>query len=466
MRSKQHNLLDNLISMQFYKKVLLSFLALGLLTAPVYAATFDIETPVALFSTSLVSKISTTATSMQLVSGLTYDGVNLASSTYSFIIDEGTAAQEFVKADCTAAVCTNMQRGLSAITGTTTIPALEQIHLRGASVKITDAAILLNLTRILQGIGMFPSSLFYSSNLTVASSTNQIPYAAWIYNNFVNKSEAQTVNGAKSFTGAASFAASVDLGSTKITSLATPTAPSDGANKSYVDGVALVSAPNADTVTKGVTEEATVAEINAATAAGSTGAQLFVNPAFLAVSTYASTTVALTEMPRSGFPSNTQNIIPLFDYKNTSLSCGQITFPTLIKANSFSVEATTIAGRGGAAGNVKFALFAENGSTQLFATTTFISTAGVNTFPLASQISISPGNYYLCVVPVGTADVDLRTYQPLNTAILSFTSVSGKPYLQGTTTVSAGAMPSTISPNALTATTYNIQSTLITRFDN
>ena len=56
--------------------------------------------------------------------------------------------------------------------------------------------------------------------------------------------------------------------------------------KNYMDEIALVSAPDADANTKGVVEEATTAEIDADTATGSTGAELFVAPDALATSKY------------------------------------------------------------------------------------------------------------------------------------------------------------------------------------
>jgi hypothetical protein len=58
--------------------------------------------------------------------------------------------------------------------------------------------------------------------------------------------------------------------------------PSQKAVKAYVDTGGNV---NASTTTKGIVEEATQAEVDAGTAAGATGARLFVNPSTLASST-------------------------------------------------------------------------------------------------------------------------------------------------------------------------------------
>lgn len=126
-------------------------------------ASLDVPTVVALFETSLASAISSTATSFTLTSAADLTGTALASSTYAFIIDEGTASQELVIADCTSTACANAQRGISVVTGTTTVAALEHSHRRGASVKITDGPQLNILSRIVNGVGTFPNKISYKS---------------------------------------------------------------------------------------------------------------------------------------------------------------------------------------------------------------------------------------------------------------------------------------------------------------
>jgi hypothetical protein len=138
-----------------------------------FGATNAIPTPIAFFNTSLASKITSTATSMTLVSATDKDG-NTLSGTYAFIIDEGTSNEEQVNADCTGTACTNMTRGLSVVTGTTSIAALKKEHGRGASVKITDSPQLLILHRIINGISTFPNKLSYTSHPTFTSNTELI----------------------------------------------------------------------------------------------------------------------------------------------------------------------------------------------------------------------------------------------------------------------------------------------------
>ena len=180
-----------------------------------------LETPVAVFHTSLANAISPSATAMTLVSGLTADGTTLASSTYSFVIDSGQSDQEFVIADCTNTVCTNMQRGLSVVTGTSTISSNAVQHRRTSTVDIVDAPLLLKITSIINGVSGFPNILSYITAPTFTTPT-QIP------------------------------------------------------DKAYVDGVAVAGAPNASVSTKGITQTATALQVASSTALGSSGASLYI----------------------------------------------------------------------------------------------------------------------------------------------------------------------------------------------
>lgn len=133
-------------------------------------ASLDIPTPIAFFETSLSGSITSSDTSMTLVSATDKDGNTLASSTYPFVLDEGTANEELVIADCTGTACTNMQRGLSVLTGTSTVSSLQKAHRRGASVKITNAPSLLILNRIVNGQGDFPNLIRYKAGTSVSAS--------------------------------------------------------------------------------------------------------------------------------------------------------------------------------------------------------------------------------------------------------------------------------------------------------
>src|SRR5574343_392179 len=138
-----------------------------------------IPTSVALFETSLANAITDSATTMTLVSATTKDGTTL-SGEYAFIIDEGTSAEEFVLANCTGTACSGMTRGVSVITGTSSISILKKSHRRGASVKITDAPQLLILSRIMNGDETFPNILRYSSSPTITGDLNALANVAYV----------------------------------------------------------------------------------------------------------------------------------------------------------------------------------------------------------------------------------------------------------------------------------------------
>lgn len=194
-----------------------------------------IPTVVALFESSLSSKITSSASTATLVSGTDKQG-NSLSGTYGFIIDEGSANEEFVICSATGTALSGCTRGISVTDGKTAVTALQKEHRRGASVKITNYPQLAILSRILNGTEKIPNRLAYETH--------------------------------------PSF-----VGTTASTSLA---------SRFYVDSVAVAGCPNADLTTQGCSELATVSELNAGTGFGATGARLFVNPSYLASSNYSS----------------------------------------------------------------------------------------------------------------------------------------------------------------------------------
>lgn len=202
---------------------------------------------VANFETSLQAALSATATStMTLVNGTTDDGTTL-SGTYGFVINSGSTNQEYILADCVNTACTNLVRGISVVTGNTSIPALQSYHLRGASVKITDHPILITLSRILSGLETTPGGLTFGTN--------------------------------------------------SITGLATPNAASStsAANVDYVNTSVTSGAPVASETSKGISELATQAEMTAGTATGSTGAPLVLQSKYANSTSSAATIIPITK---------------------------------------------------------------------------------------------------------------------------------------------------------------------------
>ena len=134
-----------------------------------------IPVPVALFETSLQAGITSSATSMTLISTSTEDGTNLTDGTvYGFIVDEGSPSEEFVLGTASSSKIVSMTRGVSVITGNTSVAALQEAHRRGASVKITSAPVLLVLSRIMNGDETIPNLLSYTATTTPTLDTHLV----------------------------------------------------------------------------------------------------------------------------------------------------------------------------------------------------------------------------------------------------------------------------------------------------
>lgn len=196
-----------------------------------------IPTIVALFETSLASSVTSTGTSMTLVTGTDKQG-NALSGTYGFIIDEGSASEEFVLCSATGTALSGCTRGISVTDGKTAVTALQKTHRRGASIKITNYPQLAILSRILNASESIPNKIYYPSaqDFSLASSSVLV-------------------------------------------------------DKNYVDSGILAGCTNASTTVKGCYESATLAEILASTATGGTGAALVVTADYFTASSSANKVV-------------------------------------------------------------------------------------------------------------------------------------------------------------------------------
>lgn len=287
-----------------------------------------IPTSIALFETSLYNSITSDATSMTLVSATTKDGTTLATSTYAFIIDEGTASEEFVTATCVSTVCTSMTRGISAITGTNSIESLKKSHRRGASVKITDAPQLLILSRIVNGDETIPNILKYASNPTFTASTSLIDknYVDILSSTkdalYVKLAGDQTINGIKTFvsspivpTPTTDYQASTKLYADGKVSLTgnetvagvktfsslpkvpiTPVANEDVASKEYVDSITLAGGSVANNTTTGIVRVASSTQI----ASGYSSTTAYAIPSSLASSTSSTGSIVISTLAGTG----------------------------------------------------------------------------------------------------------------------------------------------------------------------
>jgi len=188
------------------------------------ASTNSIPLGGALYSGYLVSGIATTDSSMFLSNGSFTDGTALT-GWQCFTVDV-PPNQEYICGNASGTTVTNLMRGVNYVNPNTTSSAISYTHYRFAQVQITDYPDLMILNRILQGLDTAPSGTVWSYNPNVPTSS---------FNN-----------------------------SQQI------------ADKGYVDSVAFAGAPNSNTSTKGIVQEATPAQIASSTGVGSTGADLVI----------------------------------------------------------------------------------------------------------------------------------------------------------------------------------------------
>lgn len=174
----------------------------------------------AIFETSLAAPIGISDTTMTLASAAIIGTVTLPSGYTCFTLDSGTSITEYVCGTVSGTSVTGMLRGVSPVTGTTTVASLAFAHRRGADVKITDWPTLGIVNNQLNGRETVPNLLSYDDKVLIVTGS-------------------------------------------PTTTLAT---------KYYVDNSVVSGAPNADTVTKGIVQIATAKQAASSTSLGTTGA--------------------------------------------------------------------------------------------------------------------------------------------------------------------------------------------------
>lgn len=130
----------------------------------------------ALYESYLANTMGSSDTTMTLASGALRDGTSLAGFN-CFTIDANTPTLEYICGTVSGVNVTGLMRGLDAVTGTTTISALQFSHRRGADVKITEYPVLALIARIFQNIDTIPQQIAYATGLatsTIASNRQNI----------------------------------------------------------------------------------------------------------------------------------------------------------------------------------------------------------------------------------------------------------------------------------------------------
>lgn len=283
---------------------------------PTGGGTYRLQTSIGISNTSLTLSSFKEPTS-NIPYTMTYMGSDIA---YGTIDPSVNGKSEFVSftgitqnGDGTATL-TGLKRGLTRTNGCVASTTLAQTHAGQSIFILSNSNCFYSEFAERRSNELIPGAWTASSTnpwkydnaFVVASTSQQIVPASWIYNNFVNTSVNQTINAVKTFSATTTLSNGALLGygiDSNSNALAV-------ANKKYVDDLAFAGAPDANTTTKGIVEEATSAEIASGASTGGTGAKLFMTPStFLAsslkslnyrglatttVTTYISTTTAMT----------------------------------------------------------------------------------------------------------------------------------------------------------------------------
>ena len=147
----------------------------------------SIPTVVAVYTDSLASRITSSATTFTLVRGTDKQSRSL-SGFYGFVLDEGTTSEEFLTANCVATACTIVARGVDVQDGKSEVSGNKYEHRRGAVIKITNFPQLAILSRILNGLESASSTFMFGEGSTTTTlykylkannGTTNLPFLAY-----------------------------------------------------------------------------------------------------------------------------------------------------------------------------------------------------------------------------------------------------------------------------------------------
>jgi len=125
---------------------------------------------VAVWESTLASKMTVADTSATLVTGTTKSGSSL-NGYICFTISGGKTDEEFVCGTASSTSVTGLIRGLDPVTVATTTALIKE-HRAGSNVKITDYPQLAIISRILNGDETVPNTLTYATD-TASFTLNQ-----------------------------------------------------------------------------------------------------------------------------------------------------------------------------------------------------------------------------------------------------------------------------------------------------
>lgn len=353
------------------------------------------------------------------------------------------------------ALISGCSRGLSPITPYTASSTLAFSHAGGSQVIISNPPQVFNQYVAKDNNETITGTYNFSNGFVSTASTT---FTAQLN---ANGNTYLPLIASSTFTGPAQFLSTVNA----LYQTASSTLVTNG----RLNDVSFAGVSNANTTTKGIVQEATLAQINGGTSSGSTGAQLYVNPATFALSNFASSTSAKTFFPNPFLIplNNTNPITGGNPPNNATVGIGQVSLPYKLTVNQLSFDIQGLTGTA----STTIALFSEDGQTRYFSTTSpLYSTTGVKTLTFQSPVVVPAGIAYLGIITnspnTSYYSFNLNTSGPFSDGLYA---VSGKPSVYGTTTAATGSsMPLTITPGSIANGNSSASQSLlpIIRLDN
>lgn len=283
-------------------------------------------------------------------------------------------------ADGTASL-TGVTRGLSGVYPYTASSTLRKTHAGQSIFILSDAPQVFNEYGAKQNDETITGSWTFSGTTTMSKAGTTTFVGPVTFNSSTTHVGISSFNATTTF-----FHASTSYACDGLSPL------SSVCSKSYIDGVATSGAPDASTIQKGVVEEATAAELAAGTAAGATGARLFVNPSTIASSTIPGLIATTTQ------------------YASSTFTVGTTTIFTITSTTSTQYINIWVKGRTASVGSAAYAL-------------SFVDSSGATT---TLDELISSGDSAVTRVPYSL----IATYRPTKTGSVVFWSNAESAYFR------------------------------------
>jgi len=202
-------------------KYITTFAFIAFILTPFTSLAVTIPGAPALFETALQNRISSVDTSMELVRN-SLSGGETITGYHCFTIDEGRSDSEYVCGTVSSTTVTGLERGISLLTGTSSVTANKYQHRRGSSVKITDYPLIVRLRNILAGSEGLSAPIAYDSSVGTSSFSVVTQLVNKGYVDYVAFNGAGVISSTETARGVVELATTVEQASSTVSGSSGP----------------------------------------------------------------------------------------------------------------------------------------------------------------------------------------------------------------------------------------------------